>query len=277
MRAQRHVNDGITLPLMNVRALLQRALARLPQEIKRAELEVRRRRTTGDLFIDYGWIRLLFSGESDRQEISYHLNQARWYEKEMNVYRSLIAPGQTAVDVGANIGFVTTMLARIVGPSGRILSFEPSPTVFPRLQKTIKANGLANVTALNLGCGASPSIERLHEMSGSSGNASILGDSEVSTKIRVERLDDIPEVWESAVSLLKIDAEGYEPKVLEGAHRVLEEHRPIIYLEMGGDYVSSTVRTVELLTEAGYRTDHVRSIDWSSVGNGNDYFFFPRT
>jgi hypothetical protein len=74
-------------------------------ELLRAQLEVRRRRVDDDLFVDYGWIQLLYSGDSDAQEIAYHQNQDRWFEKDMSVFRSLIARGQTAIDVGANMGF----------------------------------------------------------------------------------------------------------------------------------------------------------------------------
>jgi FkbM family methyltransferase len=261
---------------MDQQLLLRRIRARLAREIARAQLDLRKRRTVGDLYLEYGWIRLLYSGDSDGQELSYHMNQARWYEKDMVVLRSLLAPGQTAIDVGANLGFVTTMLASIVGANGRVLSFEPSPVVFQKLLKTIAANDLDQVIPLNYACGAKPTVARLNEVGDSSGNASILGEGRDAAEIRVQPLDDAPEAWVAPVALLKIDTEGYEPEVLLGAAQLIEQHRPIIYLEMGGDYVASTLRSVELLSEAGYGTDHVRSIDWSAVGNGSDYFFWPR-
>src|ERR1039458_5553381 len=129
-------------------AVLGRIQGKLAREMKRAHLELLKRRCRGDLFVDYGWIKLLYSSDSDDQEVAYHLNQAHWHEKDMNVFRSLLAPGQTAVDVGANMGFVTTMLASIVGRSGRVLAFEPSPTVFAKLKKTISANALSQVVPM---------------------------------------------------------------------------------------------------------------------------------
>jgi FkbM family methyltransferase len=244
--------------------------------VKRAQLDLWKRRAPSDLFVDYGWIRLLYSGDSDDQEVAYHMKQDIWYEKDMHVFRSLLAPGQTAIDVGANIGFITTMLASIVGREGRVVAFEPSPPVFEKLQKTIAANRLDQVVALNFGCGAAPSIERLSQVTGSSGNASIIGTGPESTEIRLERLDDVADASATPVSLLKIDTEGYEPEVLRGAERLIAKHRPIIYLEMGGDYLASTLESIDLLTDAGYSTEHVRSIDWSAVGNGSDYFFLPQ-
>lgn len=246
------------------------------RDLKRARLELRRRRCEDDLFVDYGWIKLLYSGDSDTQELVYHLNQARWYEKDMNVFRSLLAPGQTALDVGANVGFVTTMLASIVGPAGRVVAFEPSRPVFAKLEKTIAANGLDQVIPVNLGCGGSASVARLSQVSRSSGNASIVGNGHHATEIQIMPLDTVPEAVATTVSLIKIDTEGYEPEVLRGAEGLIQQHRPIIYLEMGGDYIESTLQSIQLLEDAGYGVDHVRSIDWSRVGNGSDYFFLPR-
>jgi FkbM family methyltransferase len=210
------------------------------------------------------------------QEIAYHLHQAEWHRHDMHAFRSLVGPGETAIDVGANLGFVTAMLATLVGGDGRVVSLEPSPLTFAKLQKTIAANGLSQVVACNLGAGSAPGTQTLTQVNRSSGNGSILAaGSGPSQVIRIERLDDLPEAWETPVSFLKIDTEGYEPHVLRGARRLIEHSRPVIYMEMGGDYVDSTLESIELLSEAGYDTARVRAIDWSQVGNGSDYFFLP--
>lgn len=128
----------------------------------------------------------------------------------------------------------------------------------------------------NLGCGAASSVELLYQVSGSSGNASIVGAGTDPIEIRIKRLDDVAETRSTSVSLLKIDTEGYEPRVLEGAAAIIEADRPTIYLEMGGEYVDATLESIKILEDAGYDVDHVRSIDWSTVGNGSDYFFAPR-
>lgn len=261
---------------MSDQRFIARARNRGLRAARRASLEARRRRKDGDLFVDYGWIRLLYSGDRDDQEISYHLNQKHWYEKDMHVFRSLLAPGQTAIDVGANLGFIATILARIVGDGGRVLAFEPSPRVFDKLEKTIAANGLRQVTPFNFGCGVTSSVEHLRQVSRSSGNASIVGSGTDPIEIFIERLDDVAAARASPVSLLKIDTEGYEPRVLEGAAGIIETDRPILYLEMGGEYRDSTLESVKILEAAGYGIDHVRAIDWSGVGNGSDYFFLPR-
>jgi FkbM family methyltransferase len=145
----------------------------------------------------------------DLQELYYHLHHAEWRDKELGVFRSLLAPGQVAVDVGANLGFVTTLLSSLAGPAGRVIAFEPSPRIYAKLRRTVELNQLENVTALNLGAGDAPGVLSLREVSGSSGNSSLLGDeSAPATEVDVVRLDDVPEVWERRVRLLKIDTRG---------------------------------------------------------------------
>jgi FkbM family methyltransferase len=261
---------------LSSRITASRVRARLADEAMRARLEYRRRRCSGELYVDYGWVRLLYSGDGDRQEIAYHLHQAEWHRHDMHAFRSLIAPGQTVVDVGANMGFVTAMLASLVGPDGRVVSLEPAPATFAKLQKTIAVNGLSQVVACNVAAGAGAATELLRQVNRSSGNGSLVAPTgERAVEIRVQALDDLPELRGTTVSLIKIDTEGYEPQVLTGARRLIERDRPVIYIEMGGDYVDSTLESIRLLSDAGYETAHVRSVDWSQVGNGSDYFFLP--
>jgi FkbM family methyltransferase len=257
-------------------ALRTRARAKLRRQIKHAELEARARLTGGELVVDYGWGKLPYTGDGDVQEVLYHLNQARWHEKDENIFRSLLAPGQTAIDVGANSGFVTVILASIVGPGGRVLSFEPSPRVYAKLRRTVDVNELAQVTTVNMGCGATSSVAQLRQVNSSTGNGSIVAAGTDPIEIRIETLDSFAEVWEAPVALVKIDTEGYEPEVLRGATRLIDEQRPVLYLEMGGDYVESTRESIAILADAGYGVAHVRSIDWTRVGGGSDYFFLPR-
>jgi hypothetical protein len=110
----------------------------------------------------------------------------------------------------------------------------------------------------------------------STGNGSIVAAGTDPIEIRIETLDSFAEVWEAPVALVKIDTEGYEPEVLRGATRLIDQHRPVLYLEMGGDYVESTRESIAILADAGYGVEHVRSIDWTRVGSGSDYFFLPR-
>jgi FkbM family methyltransferase len=253
--------------------VLDRARNRTRRGAARLSLEMLRRRAGGDLYVDYGWGNLIYSGDGDAQELLYHLHQREWYSQDMEVLRPLVAPGMTVVDVGANLGFFSLMVAPLLRPGGRILALEPSPRTFAKLGRTIERNRLGDVvTALNSGCAAAPGSATLHQVSASSGNATILaeGDGEA---IHLVRLDDLEL---SGVGLVKIDTEGYESEVLKGAERLLAESRPTLFIELGGHYLEGTLAAVELLTEAGYETAELRRTDWEEVGNGVNFVVAPR-
>ena len=73
-----------------------------------------------------------------------------------------LGPGMTAVDVGANVGFLTAWMARAVGPTGRLYSVEPAPSNLPYLRHNVEANGLAQVEVLAMAAGATSRPRRLH-------------------------------------------------------------------------------------------------------------------
>jgi FkbM family methyltransferase len=254
-----------------MRGLIDRARHRAQREAQRAVLKVLHRRADGDLFVDYGWGSLIYTNDGDVQELLYHLHQADWYAKDMKAFRGLINRGDTVIDVGANMGFVTLMLASLVGSTGRVVALEPSPKTFRKLRQTVEKNGYADlVTALNLGCGSEAGTVTLHQVSGSSGNATVRGNIEGGEQINLTRLDDLDV---SGVDLIKIDTEGFEPQVLQGGEKLIADGRPIIYIELGGHYLDSTPEAVALLADFGYDTSQVRNVDWDSIGNGVDFIF----
>ncbi len=74
----------------------------------------------------------------------------------------VLHPGQTVIDIGANIGCFTVTAARRVGPIGRVFAIEPEESTFRQLQRNIALNGLGNVTALRTAVGASEGETVLH-------------------------------------------------------------------------------------------------------------------
>jgi len=254
-------------------------LVRRLQNRARRELCKRRLdRLKGDgpqVFVDYGWIRLVYTGDGDVQELEYHMNCLQWHRKDIAVYRQYLRSGDRAVDVGANLGFVTAMLADVVGETGTVFSFEPAQATFAKLQLTIRENELTQVRPYRAGCGSQKDTAALHRVSASSGNSSIYGSGRAET-IQLVPLDSVSEIMENRVQLVKIDTEGHESEVLKGANELIKAHRPIIYTELGGGYIESTKAAVDLLNQYGYGTDHVRAIDWSGVGRGSDFVFCPR-
>jgi FkbM family methyltransferase len=224
---------------------------------KKAELSLRRRIAHGTLWIDYGWMRLPYHGDGDKQEIYYHLDGAAWWDTEAKRLAGYIKPGASIVDVGANLGFLTALFSRLATPTGLVHSFEPSPDTFRKLQEVIVRNGLKNVHAHNLGCGEQQERLQLFCMP-SSGNSSLRrpncpNDIRAVQEVSIVRLDEYLAPQLSRLDFLKIDTEGHEDAVIAGAGELIAQYRPTIYLELTSEYIESSRRAVSLLKAAGYR------------------------
>jgi FkbM family methyltransferase len=250
---------------------------RLRFERKKLELRVKYKIRGGPVWIDYGWVRLPFYSDGDSQEVYYHLHGELWSQYERDVLRPYLDEGGVAIDVGANLGFITTLLSRMVGQRGMVYSFEPSPTTFRKLQDVIKQNGLTNVQAFNAGCGERPGWLELY-CTGTSGHSSLnrpVDSSDVRSieKVEIVQLDEILASGLSRVDLLKIDTEGHEDSVIAGARELLRRFRPVVYLELTAEYIESSRRAVSLLKAASYRFIDEPVLE--NCRNGQNFFAVP--
>lgn len=144
---------------------------------------------------------------------------------ERRIIMSLLRDGMTVVDVGANIGYYALMFERAVGPGGRIICIEPSRENLAELRLNVEGNGLGNVEILECAVGSQDGETGLR--GGINTGVVPVGSGESVVPLR--RLDSL--VYEP-IDLLKIDVEGYEGQVIEGAAGLIAEHRPAIFLEM---------------------------------------------
>ncbi|MGE0192622.1 MAG: FkbM family methyltransferase [Planctomycetota bacterium] len=143
---------------------------------------------------------------------------------EASVVRSLLAPGMVAVDVGANIGYWTLFLCSRVGTSGQVVAYEPSPENLPELEANIARNGLAQVTVRPVAVGARAGVVSF--LSGINGGvAEGDGGPHLCPVVTLDELRDRP------VDFVKIDVEGYEGAVLEGARELIRRQRPVLWIE----------------------------------------------
>jgi FkbM family methyltransferase len=182
------------------------------------------------------------------------------YEPELEAaLHDLVQPGMVAYDVGANIGYVTLLLTRVVGETGRVFAFEALPANVERLRANIGLNGLeARVTVVAGAVTASEGPVRflVHASSG-------MGKAEGSAG---RQADDYPaEVAVPGLSLdefvfkngnmppqvIKMDIEGGEVLALPGMRRLLAEARPRMLMELHGP--ESAQAAWEALTAAGYQ------------------------
>jgi FkbM family methyltransferase len=164
----------------------------------------------------------------------------------------LADPGELAIDVGANLGCMTSALAAAVGPSGEVWAFEPSPEVLPTLERNAarwRRRVRVFSIALSDHAGQGSLVVPVDAANGglASFHGHINGSDRVET-VETRTLDEL--AADRVVGVLKIDAERHEPQILAGAANLIAQRRvrDVIYEDVHG-YPSSTSRP---LTDAGY-------------------------
>lgn len=195
-----------------------------------------------------------------------------------------LSAGDVFYDVGAHVGFFTLLGARLVGSTGRVYSFEPSPENLIILRHNIKLNHLQQVDIVE--AAVTDRTGRADLILGMSSDNSRLGDARAITgssiRVRTISLDDaVQRHGFSPPSLVKIDAEGAEADVLRGMAQTVERHRPIVVCEVHEytsareaiSLVASAISREQeregneaggmgpLVTEIGYRIVMLRSED----------------
>ncbi len=182
------------------------------------------------------------------------IDYGEFSELESQILLQLLPGGGTAVEVGANVGAHTVALARKAGPTGRIYAYEPQPVIFQNLCANLALNGLTNVYPYNQACGAEADNMRFPDINygvkGNFGGVSLemLPDVETGMMIDIIPLDSLRL---RRCDLLKIDAEGMEQPVLDGAEALIKSCAPILYLE--NDRVEQSAELIETVLRLGYR------------------------
>jgi FkbM family methyltransferase len=186
-------------------------------------------------------------------------------EKDIIVAKKLVHEGETAIDIGANVGIYTKVLAERVGVHGRVYGIEPVPPTFSLLTHCIKALGLSNVKLLNIGISDSNTTVSMTVPSYASGGenfymAHIVAGACDETgenvfNVKVQTLDSLFSDVNEKISFIKCDVEGHEWPVLCGARNVIEKFRPAWLIEISGDPEnpsSDSHKVFAYLTELGY-------------------------
>jgi FkbM family methyltransferase len=158
-----------------------------------------------------------------RDSLNLSLNQV--YEPfETELIRNLVHENDTVLDVGANIGYYTLILASLVGPGGRVFAFEPDPDNFALLKKNIESNGYKNVVLVNAALSDQPGTLKLYLCDDNRGDHRIYpsGDDRRAIQIRAISADDYLKGSSAEIAFIKMDVQGAEGKVLRGMERLLE-------------------------------------------------------
>ena len=273
-------------------AVRARVVNRLYIEVGRVVLEFRRRLAGGVCWMRGGPVMLPVVGDGDRQMLHYSLYGEKWWSLEKAQVERFVNPGAVVMDVGANVGFLSALFSSLVGASGRVFAFEPSPEVFRKLRMVEEKNRLGNVRTIEAGCGSSAGMLTLYSPR-FSGNATLRPDSVQGKvegdfhqrEVEIIRLDEFFGVGEgtedfpkserlSRLDFVKIDTEGFEDEVLAGMEGLIEKFRPVIYIELCAQFLKSSERAIEILEKHEYRFEP--EIDLVTSDNGDNYFAIPK-
>lgn len=151
----------------------------------------------------------------------------------IRLIKSILKPGDRAVDVGANIGYMTLHMAKRVGATGEVHSFEPVPGNRARLEQALVDNHFGFVRVHSEALGEKSDKTLIYDFSASTaGHAESslrpLHENATALPCDVVRMDD---VIDGPVRLIKVDVEGAEVGVLRGATRVIRENKPHLIVE----------------------------------------------
>jgi FkbM family methyltransferase len=148
--------------------------------------------------------------------------------------RLLTRPGQTIFEIGANLGTDTMNLAGIVGPTGRVVSAEPSAACFRKLSERVEKNRLAQVKLVQKAIAEAPARFALEPGAWANSGTAYLGDptprrgSEAVEATTISALADA----HGAPQFIWMDIEGFELRALRGGSSVLRAARPFVYTEV---------------------------------------------
>jgi FkbM family methyltransferase len=175
--------------------------------------------------------------------------------RETHLLAELLRPGDTFIDVGAHIGWFTTLAARRVGMAGQVIACEPYPANAAILKENLARNDCPNARVVEVALGAQRGKIRLAQAGGDSGGVTALDwawDGQV--EVPMTTLDEVSDGL-STVTLLKVDVEGWEAQILRGAAKTLV-HTKYVLIEINQAALnkagSSSAEVIHLLREAGF-------------------------
>lgn len=217
--------------------------------------------------------------------IGYHLRFFGSYERQIRaVMRRVLRPGSVALDVGANVGWHTLLMSRLVGSEGRVLAVEANPSVRSMLEKHLSLNNAGNVRVIPFALAAKAQTldfvgPEFDNPGAGDGHVASSEETSSGRTIKVEAVTADALVREQDLDRLdfvKIDVEGFEWPVLQGAREFLARFRPVVVFEFDANYAGrgegSPAELAEYFNGLNYELSVIgggglRDGDWPQCAN----------
>jgi FkbM family methyltransferase len=172
-------------------------------------------------------------GETVRLAAAYR--QVVWNPEEYEAFRKVVTAGATVLDVGANLGGYSVLLAQWVGPTGRVHAFEPAPGARKGLIRHLVLNGIRDrVDVHSEAMSALSGTARFHAVGMQGDNRLITGADADGIDVSTTSIDDFCAARGTRPAFIKLDVEGAELDVLKGARATIAAagHDLELYVEM---------------------------------------------
>lgn len=196
----------------------------------------------------------------------------------INFINNNLEEGMVVVDVGAHIGLLSVIISQKIGNTGKVYSFEPTPSTFSILKKTIKINKKGNtIIPINKAVSHKSGIADFYVTDIAAHNSNSLSNNhrnygnEHKIEVGLTSIDELKTEFNiPKIHMIKIDAEGAELSVLKGSIEAIEEFRPKIILAL---HPSSIVNYGTTLNEIwAFVKSHHYSVYYKNVEITKDFF-----
>jgi len=236
--------------------------------------------------VNLGDIRISHHYTGDKILIHSFKHKGYWYHGKNREYETMVAfkkilkPGDTVIEIGGHIGYISLWFSYLVGPKGSVHVFEPGENNLPYIRYNI--SNKTNITLIEKGAGSKNEtlIFYLDNLTGQ--NNSFLGEHDAfketkknayikntelqKVEVDVIRVDDYVMQKNIKPRLIKIDVEGYECEVLIGLIETLKIYKPILMVEIAQDNRDWVYKTMDKLGYVGY-TPTLKKETRDQIGN----------
>lgn len=199
--------------------------------------------------------------------VQTHLRNGRWESRIAKLLKKHTKPDSVAVDVGAFIGSHSYTLSKAVGDKGKVYCIEPQPWASSAIDKTLKKNKIRNVVVMN--AGISNKKGKIYFCSDSTGGSTICTEKKKRLNSWEERYNidiiTIDSLGLNNVSIMKIDVEGHEISVLDGARKTIKRNRPVLIIEVWTKKKGKYDEFKRIMKELDYNITKVASEDFLCI------------
>ncbi len=186
------------------------------------------------------------------EKIPSHIAFEGMYEPGLrSLIKKTLNPGDHFLDIGSNIGYFSCLARSIVGPTGKVSVLEANPSMATQVMENLELNGWTDSVDIHEIAAWNKEDTLTFNLApiGKSGMGSVRDLSEINKSIEVEALplDKIFSNENKKISAIKIDVEGAETQVIDGAKKVLQRDKPVIFIELSDQYLKQLGSSAEQL------------------------------